>query len=91
MFHSIKILLKKVPFYFGLNDRKLNIIHSTLRNMYSSLNVDLQLFHWKPRPASVVMILKTVCTFPLNVLFTMINGSRNIILLLSTPGVTVLL
>jgi hypothetical protein len=33
-----KILLEKVPFYFGWGDRKLNIIHSRLRNMCSSLN-----------------------------------------------------
>ena len=31
-----KILLEKVPFYFGWGDRKLNIIHSRLRNMRSS-------------------------------------------------------
>jgi hypothetical protein len=36
-----KILLEKVPFYFGWGDRKLNIIHSRLRNMCSSLIADL--------------------------------------------------
>ena len=30
---KIKTLLKKAPFYFGWSDRKLNIIHSRLRNM----------------------------------------------------------
>jgi hypothetical protein len=34
---KIKILLEKVPFYFGWGDRKLNIIHSRIRNMCSSL------------------------------------------------------
>jgi hypothetical protein len=36
-------LLEKVPFYFGWGDRKLNIIHSRLRNMCGSLNADLHL------------------------------------------------
>jgi hypothetical protein len=40
---KIKILLEKVPFYFGWGDRKLNIIHSRLRNMCGSLNADLHL------------------------------------------------
>jgi hypothetical protein len=34
---------EKVPFYFGWGDRKLNIIHSRLRNMCISLNADLYL------------------------------------------------
>ena len=32
-----------MPFYFGWDDRKINIIHSRLRNMCSSLNADLHL------------------------------------------------
>ena len=50
---KIKILLEKVPFYFGWGDRKLNIIHSRLRNMCSSLNADLHLVHLKPSPACI--------------------------------------
>ena len=48
-----KILLKKVPFYFGWGDRKLNIIHSKLRNMCSSLNADLYLVNLKPSPPCI--------------------------------------
>ena len=50
---KIKILLEKVPFYFGWGDRKLNIIHSRLRNMCSSLNADLHLVNLKPSPACI--------------------------------------
>jgi hypothetical protein len=46
-------LLEKVPFYFGWGDRKLNIIHSRLRNMCSSLNADLHLVNLKPSPACI--------------------------------------
>ena len=42
-----------MPFYFGLGDRKLNIIHSRLRNMYSSLNADLHFVNLKPNPACI--------------------------------------
>ena len=48
-----KILLEKVPFYFGWGDRKLNIIHSRLGNMCSSLNADLHLVNLKPIPACI--------------------------------------
>jgi hypothetical protein len=48
-----KILLKKVLFYFGWGDRKLNIFHSRLRNMCSSLNADLHLVNLKPNPACI--------------------------------------
>jgi hypothetical protein len=61
---KIKILLEKVPFYFGWGDRKLNIIHSRLRNMCSSLNADLHLVNLTlVLHVSVVMVLKTVYTF----------------------------
>ena len=50
---KIKILLEKVPFYFGWGDRKLNIIHSRLRNMCSWLNADLHLVSLKPSPACI--------------------------------------
>jgi hypothetical protein len=42
-----------VPFYFGWGDRKLNIIHSRLRNMCSSLIADLHLVNLKPSPACI--------------------------------------
>jgi hypothetical protein len=42
---KIKTLIKK--------DRKLNIIHSKLRNMCSSLNADLYLVNLKPSPACI--------------------------------------
>ena len=48
---KIKISFKKVPFYFGWGDRKLNIIHSRLSNVCSSLNADLHLVNLKSRPA----------------------------------------
>ena len=50
---KINMLLKKVPFYFGCCDRKLNIIHNRLRNMCSSLNADLHLVNLKPSPACI--------------------------------------
>jgi hypothetical protein len=50
---KIKILLEKVPFYFGWGDRKLNIIHSRLRNMCSSINADLHLVSLKLSPACI--------------------------------------
>ena len=37
----------------GWGDRKLNIIHSRLRNMCSSLNADLHLVNLKPSPACI--------------------------------------
>jgi hypothetical protein len=40
-------------FYFGWGDKKLNIIHSRLRNMCSSLNADLHLVNLKPGPACI--------------------------------------
>ena len=43
---KIKILLKKVPFYFGWGDRTLNIIHS-------SLNADWHLVNLKPSLACI--------------------------------------
>ena len=46
-------MLEKVPFYFGWGDRKLNIIHSRLRNMCSSLNADLHLVNLKSNPACI--------------------------------------
>ena len=42
-----------MPFYFGWGDRKLNIIHSRLKNMCSSLNADLHLVNLKPSPACI--------------------------------------
>jgi hypothetical protein len=50
---KIKILLGKVPFYFGWCDRKLNIIHRGLRNMCTSLNADLHHDNVKPSPACI--------------------------------------
>ena len=35
--------MKILPYYLGWSDRKLNIIHSKLRNMCSSLSADLLL------------------------------------------------
>ena len=53
-----------MPLYFGWGDRKLNIIHSRLRNMCSSLNADLHLVNLTlVLHVSVVMVLKTVYTF----------------------------
>jgi hypothetical protein len=42
-----------VHFYFGWGNRKLNIIHSRLRNMCSSLNADLHLVNLKPSAACI--------------------------------------
>ena len=42
-----------MPFYFGWGDRKLNSIHSRLRNMCSSLNADLHLVNLKPSLACI--------------------------------------
>ena len=42
-----------MPFYFGWDDRKINIIHNRLRNMCSSLNADLHLVNVKPSPACI--------------------------------------
>ena len=69
---KIKILLEKVPFYFGLGYRQLNIIHSRFRNMYSSLNADLHLFNLKPSRTCICGHGFEDCMhFSLNVLFTM--------------------
>ena len=46
-------MLEKVAFYFGWGDRKLNVIHSRLRNMCSSLNADLHLVNLKLSPACI--------------------------------------
>jgi hypothetical protein len=43
--------MKILPYYLGWSDRKLNIIHSKLRNMCSSLSADLLLVNWKLNPA----------------------------------------
>ena len=50
---NIKTLLKKVPFYFCWGDRKLNIIHSRLRNMCSSPSADFHRANSKPSPACI--------------------------------------
>ena len=62
--------MKILPYYLGWSDRKLNIIHSKLRNMCSSLSADLLLVNLNLiLHVSVVMDLKIVYIF--NVLFTM--------------------
>lgn len=47
----MKSKLIQPPSYFSCGDRKLNIIHTRLRNMCSSLNSDLHRVNIKPSPA----------------------------------------
>ena len=45
--------MKILPYYLDWSDRKLNIIHSKLRNMCSSLSADLLLVNLKLNPACI--------------------------------------
>lgn len=48
---KIKIQTIKPPPFFNFGDRKINIIHTRLRHMCSSLNADLHRVNIKPSPA----------------------------------------
>jgi hypothetical protein len=77
---KIKILLEKVPFYFGWGDRKLHIIHSRLRNMCSSLNEYLHIVRLKPSPTCICGYGFEDCIhFYLNVPFTIKIGQSCLI------------
>ena len=47
--------MKILPYYLGWSDRKLNIIHSKLRNMCRSLSLGLQLVNLKLNPAVYIL------------------------------------
>ena len=48
---KIKLQTPQPPTYFNFGDRKLNIIHTRLRHMCSSLNADLHRVNLKPYPS----------------------------------------